>query len=193
MQYRFSVANHTHGQHFTQEQQTSLVKKKKGRSITILGDSIIKDIRPHKFKKDLKNKESLFVKSFSGATTVCMGDYVKPSLKYKPDLLILHTGANDLRGTKTPSEIANGILDLANQIKTTENEVMVSSITPRDDNLHNKGLQVNEFLKTRCSENNIYFIDNSNISKFHLNGSGVHLNPQGTFTLANNFLSNINY
>lgn len=38
------------------------------------------------------------------------------------------------------------------------------------------------------------FCDNSNVSrKYHLNGSGLHLNTNGTITLADNFLRCLNY
>ena len=59
------------------------------RPITILGDSIIKGIKSHKIKKQLGTGENIFVKSFPGAETSCMHDYVKPSLKFKSDLFIL--------------------------------------------------------------------------------------------------------
>ena len=70
---------------------------------------------------------------------------------------------------------------------------MQCGLIERCDELNDKGLQVNDFLTEKCIENNIYFIDNSNISAHkHLNGSGIHLNYTGTIQLANNYLDCIN-
>ena len=121
-------------------------------------------------------------------TVSCMKDYVKPSLKYNNDVMVLHCGSNDLRGEKTPAAISDEIIELANSIKKADNEIMISSLVVRDDALHDKGLQVNALLKIKCAKNNYFYIDNGNISNIHLNGSGLHLNSNGTFALANNFL-----
>ena len=66
-----------------------LENNNKSNNNTILGDSIIKDIKSHKIKQQLGTGENIFVKSFPGAKTSCMHDYVKPSLKLKSDLFIL--------------------------------------------------------------------------------------------------------
>ena len=169
-------------------------KKKKGRSTTIIGDSIVKDIKPHKIRNALPLGEKLYVKSFSGASTECMADHIKPTLRYKPDLIILHTGSNDLRSEKTVEKIAEDILQLAKDSKTTENEIIISGIVPRSDNLNNKGQKVNLHLERLCYDNNIVFIDNNFIKPSkHLNGSGLNLNYQGTAALASNFLNYIKY
>ena len=136
----------------------------------------------------MKSKDKIFIKSFPGATMECMSDYVKPSLKYKPDLMIIHTKTNDLRSDKTPSDITEEIMNLVERIKTDENDIIVSGVVARTDNLNDKGLQVNALLKLKCVKYNVQFIDHSNISsRYHLNASGLHLNPKGTIALAKNF------
>ena len=42
---------------------------------------------------------------------------VKPTIARKPDMGILHTGTNDLKGNQNPSDIANEIISLAKNIK----------------------------------------------------------------------------
>ena len=166
---------------------------RKFRNITILGDSILKDIKPYKMREAMKSKDKIFIKSFPGATTECMSDYVNPSLKYKPDLMIIHTGTNDLRSDKTPSDITEEIINLIERIKTDENEIIVSGVVVRNDNLNDKGLQVNASLKLKCVKYNVQFLEHYNISsRYHLNASGLHLNPKGTIALAQNFLRCIN-
>ena len=122
-------------------------------------------------------KERVFIKSFPGATLSDMEHYIQPSMKHKPGMIILHCGTNDLRTTQTAEEIAEEITNLANTIKNEKNEVIISSITVRNNNLHKKGLAVIQFLKSKCEGSNLYlFCDNSNISRDCLNASGVHLN-----------------
>ena len=64
-----------------------------------------------------QRKYNLIVKSmwktFSGVTFSCMEDYMKPSLKKPPDLLILHVGTNNLHFEKSSIEIAESIINLA--------------------------------------------------------------------------------
>lgn len=167
------------------------VKSKNYRSTTIIGDSIVKGIKSYEMRKRIYKGDKIYVKSFSGATTECMRDYVKPSLKFNPDLIILHTGVNNLRSNKSPNVIAEDIVNLACDIKNNSNDVVISGLVGRSDNLDFKLQQVNDILITKCTERNLLYIDNSNITLQHLN-STMHLNYKGTCQLASNFLSYIN-
>ena len=168
------------------DKRTNTGKQQQQRTITILGDSIIKDIKSHKIKQQLGTGENIFVKSFPGAKTSCMHDYVKPSLKLKSDLFILHCGTNDLKSEKSPEIIAKEILNLAAKMKQPANEVMISSITSRRDKLNQNAVTVNKHLKVLCCNEYIEYIDNSNISsETRLNNSDLHLNFKGTITVSN--------
>ena len=169
-------------------------KRNNKRSITILGTSIIKDIKPYKMNKSLEPGSKIYVKSFSGAKVSCMRDHVRPSLRYNPDLIILGAGANDLKSEKTPEMISDEIINLASDMKSDTNEIMVSGIVPRNDDasLHEKGERVNELTREMCHSKGLGYVDNSNIDpNKHLNGSGVHLNYHGTSILVKNFLNAI--
>ena len=171
----------------------SISKKRAGniRNIAILGDSIIKDIQSHKMKADLPSNNRIYLKSFRGATTTCMHDYIKPSLKFEPDLIIIHSGTNNVK-SEEPKYTAKKILELAEICKTANNEVVVSSLIARQDNLNDKVGEVNRILATKCRDNYFIFCDNSNISEqYHLNASKLHLNRQGTAMLAVNFIRTI--
>ena len=128
--------------------------KRKKRTTVILGDSIINVIEQHKFKDGLGNNERVYVKSFSGADVEEMKIHVIPSKRFENELIILHCGTNDLRGNKSPEEIATNIINLAKEMKSEKNEVMVSGIIPRNDNLNDKGIDVNNFLNTHCKDFN---------------------------------------
>ena len=75
----------------------------------IVGDSMVKNVRGW----DISNqKDKVIVKSFSGATTEDMEDYLKPILRKEPENLILHVGTNDLKVTE-PAHLSNSIESLA--------------------------------------------------------------------------------
>ena len=115
------------------------------------------------------------------------------SKDFNDDLIIVHCGTDDLRTEIQPLEIANQIMDLASEMKTNINEVMVSGIVQRRDKLNDKGKQVNQLLQSSCISKKFHFIDNSNINpEYHLNNSGLHLNTRGTYTLGSNFVHAIN-
>ena len=87
---------------------------------------------------------------------------------------------------------SSDIMRLALNMKSDNNDVMISAIISRGDKLNDKGMLVNELLTEECKAHNLTFIDNSNlVSHKHLNGSGLHLNFRGTISLASNFLENI--
>ena len=163
------------------------------RSICILGDSLLKDIEAHKIREALTSNERVYVKHFSGADIDDMHSYVIPTKKHENDLIILHFGTNSLRGSKTAEDIAKEIVEIGIDMKTTNNEIMISGIVPRDDKLNYKGIEVNAFLCSLCSTYNFYFIDNhKNIRRDkHLNSSGLHLNSSGTYALGNNLVNAI--
>ena len=130
--------------------------------------------------------------TFSGADVEAMRSHVIPSNKFENDVVILHCGTNDLRGNKSAEEIATNIINLAKEMKSEKNEVMVSGIIPRNDNLNEKGIDVNNILITFCTDFNFNFIDNSNINKVtHLNKSRLHLNIKGQYVLGRNLLNSI--
>ena len=52
---------------------------------------------------------------------------------------------------------------------------MVSSIIVRKDRLNEKGIKVNSYLKSLCSENNIGYVDTDIITNKHRNGSDVEI------------------
>lgn len=159
------------------------------RSVTIIGDSIVKDVKSYKMRNALPNKENVYVKSFPGATVECMKSYIKPSLKFNPNVIIINTGTNDLRSNKLPDQIADDIINLALSVKSDHTEIAISGIVPRNDALYIKGHAVNNYLKQKLPQHNIAYINNDNINpKMHLNNSRLHLNSNGTTLLARNFI-----
>ena len=57
---------------------------------------MLKHLNGWEMSKKVKSDCKIFVKHFSGATTNCMEDYTKPSLRKDSNNTIVHVGKNDL-------------------------------------------------------------------------------------------------
>jgi len=167
-------------------------KKDKRRLAIILGDSITKDIKPWEISKGVNAK--VINQTFSRATTERMIDYVKPSKKERANVYILHFGTNDLRTEMSAKEIAEKIIMIGSDLKTSENEICISEICQRGDDFNSKAMDVNKELKGMCVEHNFFLCNNENIKpSFHLNRSNLHLNTKGSRILQNKFLNILRY
>ncbi|CAB4007613.1 Scavenger receptor cysteine-rich type 1 M130 [Paramuricea clavata] len=159
----------------------------------IIGDSMIKGLRPDKISKSVKHKAQ--VKSFPGTTVEDLTDYIKPSLKRKPKNIIVHVGTNDLK-MKSAKDVAKSIDKLCKSIKLDQPQtsISVSEIIHREDNqeLKEKALAVNKELVRYSEQKKFYLIKNENIDKNKLNLYGLHLNKQGSAVLAKNIVTHIN-
>ena len=166
------------------------ISKTRAPTTVILGDSIIKNIYGNAITKSIKHKKHVVVKHLSGAKIEDMKHYVKPTQEKQPAQIIIHIGTNDLAGNKNTDEIANEIVGFTNSIKTSENNVVVSSIVSRKDRFNNKAKEVNENLKDKCEEHNLQLIQHHNINPFrHTNAKGLHLNNYGDKQLTRNLTS----
>ena len=108
-------------------------------------------------------------------------------------MIVLHTGTNDLKRNKTPSDIASEIIQLAKSIKTNRIEVAVSSVTLRGDKLAEKAKKVNINLQEKSTAENFAIIQHTNInSKLDLFSDKLHPNKKGQGILKGNFRRFIN-
>ena len=115
-----------------------------------MGDSIVKDIYGWELSD---NYEKVLVKQFSRLNTEDIMTYIKPPLKCNPGRFIIHVGTNDLRFDQARETIVRNVVDVANNSKTFINEILISSIVRRHDNLNGKVCQVNIFSTKFCMEN----------------------------------------
>ena len=114
-------------------------------------------------------------------TSVMLLHYVKPTQEKQPAQIIIHVGTNDLPGNTNSGEIANEIVEFANSIKTSENNVVVFSIVSRKDRFNNKAKEVNKNLKGKCAKHNLRHHN----SRYQ----GLHLSNYGDKQLTRNFTS----
>ena len=146
-------------------------------SVFIVGDSMIKKVDGYLPTSSLKHQYLVKTRPFSAAKTTDMYDYIKPTQRdFKPGIFVLHVGTNDLPLYKSPKEISEDIITLAESMKTEKNEI-VSSMVCRADSFREKVDEVNAHLEEICAEKDIAIITDSNINpKIHLNKSKLHLN-----------------
>ena len=86
-----------------------------------------------------------------------MKHYVKPTQVKQPAQIIVLVGLV-LTGQQNSNEIANETVEFANLIKTSGNNVVVSSIVSRKDWFNNKVKEVNENVKYKCKKHNLQLI-----------------------------------
>ena len=72
-----------------------------------------------------------------------MHDYAIPTIEKKPNLIVLHVGTNDLpskRGEEEKSEVQidQKIIELANEFRENNIEVIISGLVARGDDYEEK-------------------------------------------------------
>ena len=116
-----------------------------------------------------------------------MIDYVKPELRHKPDIIILHSGTNDIiNDVKTVEKMKKLVEEIEKNNGSTE--IVISGLIKRfDRNAIDDIERINEKIKRWCLGKGLTFIDNNNINESCLNRGKLHLNRRGSSYLANNF------
>ena len=113
-------------------------------------------------------------------------DYIKPIIKRKSDILLIHSDTNDLTNNvntiKKMRDLVNGV---RNQDRNEEIQVGFSSIIFRKEKELEKEInETNTKLRKYCEGKVLFFVDNSNINESYLNNSKFHLNRKGSKMLS---------
>ena len=74
-------------------------------------------------------------------------ELTKSPLKKNSNCVIIDVGTIVLRSSQDPETIVKNIIDMAKNCKDDKNEILISSLVPRLDNLNGKSRQVNSFEK----------------------------------------------
>ena len=162
----------------------------KSLNLTICGDSMTNGL-------DSKGVSSKLVKStvrsFSGATSSDMVDFVKPFVDKKPDLLFLHVGTNDL--TKGVHHTKSNLEEIINYIekKSPKTELILSDVCLREDKpyLIKDRNELNAKIHQLAKERNVSVLNNNNIDSSCLSRKKLHLNRKGMARLAVNIKKKI--
>lgn len=159
-------------------------------TIIVLGDSIIKGLRADRIRKSVQKR--VITRSFPGATSKDMLDYVKPETRKSPEHIIMHVGTNDLKFNEAES-VENNIIKVCEQISqiSPRTRITLSQVTQRKDvpGIENKVNDLNDRLSNLCRRKNWTLINNSNINEKGLDRFGLHLNRPGAAILAKNVIN----
>ena len=112
-----------------------------------------------------------------GATTIDICNYIKPELRQKPDIVIVHCGTNDIpNNINTVKKIKKLVKEIEENNLEKILQVAISSIIQRYDQDYNEEIQsINDKLQRFCTSKGLSFIDNNNIDKSCLNKGKLHL------------------
>ena len=138
-------------------------------------------------------KDQVQVKADAGPTTNDIIDYIKPTIRQKPDMVIVRSGTNGLTKDVNTMNRVRKVVATVKEIDT-EGKIKLgfSGIVGRGDiNKEEDIVSTNNRLEKYCKGNEFFFMDNSNIDASCLNKSKLNLNRKGTFYLANNFRNHI--
>ena len=130
----------------------------------------------------ISKNDQVQVKTHPDATTENIIDYIKPTIRQKPDIIIIHSGTNDLtKDVNTMSrvrKVAAAVIEIDAKSKI---KLGFSGIVARDDiNKEEDIVITNNKLEKYCKGNEFFFINNSNIDVSCLNKSKLRLNRKGT-------------
>ena len=102
----------------------------------------------------ISKNDQVRVKTHPGATTNDMIDYIKPTIRQRLDIAIIHSGINDLtKDVNTMSRVRKVVATV---------KLGFSGVVARGDINKEEGIaSANNRLKKYCKGNHFFFIDNT--------------------------------
>ena len=160
------------------------------REVFIIGDSMIKYVNG----RAVSRNDSVKRRSHPGATTDEFIDYVQPTVRKKPNLIIINSEANDIQNNVNTLQKIRKVISSIKEYDTNDNiKIALSSIIHRSDHdFEDKINETNRKLENLFKGKSMIFINNSNIDSTCLNRSKLHLNKSETFLLIKNFSKAVN-
>ena len=181
--YKHRKNNNTKNLSSSERKAHNILESKK---VEIIGDSMLYGIN----EKGLCKGHKVKVRSYPGSTTEDICDYINPAIRRKPDVVIIHSGTNDLsHEIQTINKMKSVVKQVRNSIPNTK--IVISGVIGRKDkkDLEVKVSDLNSRLKNYCKQQNIDFIDNQNIDGTCLGAKKLHLNKKGNSIFAKNILT----
>ena len=117
----------------------------------------------------LSKDHTVKIRPHPGATTIDMIDYIKPELRNKPDIVILHCGTNDITNdVNTVKKIKKLVKEIEENDGSTN--IVISGLIKQFDRYAIDDIErINKKLKRWRVGNSLTFIDNNNINEPCLN------------------------
>ena len=125
------------------------------------------------------------VKSYPGGTTDDFIDYVRPTVRRKRNLIIIHGETNDIQNNVNTLQKIRKVISSIKEYDTDDSiKIALSSIIHRTDHdFEDKINETSRKLENLCRDKGMIFINNSNIDSTCLNRSKLLLNKSGTSLL----------
>ena len=155
------------------------------KKVTLIGDSMVKYLRSDELSS---NDTFVQIKKHSGYNTADMLDFVKPVIRRKPDLVLFHSGTNDLTDELNTMKKVKKLVKVVRELDSEQTiQLGFSSIIVREDQNYSTEIkEVNDKLKRYCVSKNFLFVDNGNLNGTCLNNSKLHLNRKGSKLFSEN-------
>ena len=135
------------------------------RKVIVAGDSLLNGINERALSKDFNVK----VNNIPVGTSKTVLDKIEELVKCKPSSLIVHAGTNDLTKEKN---VLNNVKKIVKEVKriSPNTKIAFSSITIRKDKkgIDKNVIKTNARLENYCSQENLDYIENTNIKEEHL-------------------------
>ena len=148
------------------------------KKVFIVGESIIKNFTD----TGISRTNTVKMRPHHGAKTADICDYIKPELRHKPDVIIIHCGTNDIENEiNTVKKIKKQVKEIGEYDKQNPPKVVISSLIKRYDKDFNDDIaNINEKLQRFCNGKGLSFIDSNNRDRSCLNKGKLHLNRRGS-------------
>ena len=138
--------------------------------------------------RDVSRYDSVKIRCHPGATPDNTIDYVRPTPRKKPEMIIFHTGTNNIQNkVNTFQKVRNVITSTKENDVNNEVKIAFSCVIHLDDQDFEEEIkEINRKLENLCKGKEIRFINNRNIDVSFLNRSKLHFNKSGTAQLVKN-------
>ena len=108
------------------------------KKVFIIGDSMIKNITGTRISRE----NIIKMRPHPGTTTIDICDFIKPELRQKPDVVIVHCGTNDIpNNINTVKKIKKLVKEIEENNHENIPQVVISSIIKRYDQDYNEEIQ----------------------------------------------------
>lgn len=156
--------------------------------IEVVGDFMLNNIQV----RELSKLNNVRISYFSGYKTPDLLSFINRSICRTPNKIIIHVGTNDMiyngKMVQTIDEIFKYVRRQSQSIQITFSSVIIRK---DKEGIQEKIRCINMQIFKYCQEEDIGFIDNSNITSSCLDISNVHLNRKGNSLFAENILHHI--
>ena len=157
----------------------------------IVGDSIIKDIKPSL----MSASNTIRKQCLRGAKVAECTSKVDFNAYKCRNAVVIHLGTNNIMTDDSPKTIASKLAEVGKTIQrsTEAPRIIISGIISRQDTrVGSKIADTNCEIKSMCVKMKWKFVNNDRLNESCLNGSKLHLNSKGSAYLTTNFLKALN-